>query len=226
MSCFFFFRVSKAALLEVMNVYSKAVHSSVPCAQCAAADPQNTTLFYLVVDLMIFKTANREKQIHNDSQTKRENSNNNQRKPTARYALLSALRSSALQHAPASSCVIQVTQTQGRPSKSASRRPISASCIANKVGGAMQGGAIVSDPTHRSFVISMFIMAPEWQQGSSNVIIDQILCALVLDKRDLTCSRIHRAAIMKYRVRDRGRTLQKKILHKSPAKGIALQADT
>lgn len=72
-----------------------------------------------------------------------------------------ALRSSALQHAPAPSCVIQVTETRGGPSKSASRRPISACCIANEMGGAVRGGAISSDPTHRSFVISMFIMAPE-----------------------------------------------------------------
>lgn len=196
-----FFRCSNAARLDLMNVYSKSVHSSVPCAQCKAADhpqPQNTALFYILVDL-IFKTVRREDQIHNNANTTTKKPAATAKKnPTARCALLSdPLRSSALQHAPSPSRVIQVSEMRGGPSKSPSRRPISASCIANEVGGTTQGGAIGSDSTPRSFVISMFIMAPEWQQGSSNVIIDQTLRALVPDKWDLTCFRIHRAVIIK-----------------------------
>lgn len=133
---------------------------------------------YIVVD-SIFENVSRVKQIHNNSQTDRKQQQ--QPKKTThgpiRFAFLSLILSSP---ARCSSCVIQVSQTRGGPSKSASRWPISAGCIANEVGEATLGGATASDPTHRSFVISKFIMAPEWQQDSSNVIIDQTLHALVL----------------------------------------------
>lgn len=156
--------------LELRDVYSKADHRSGPGAHWETADhPHRRTLvalgFHLTTadDLMVFQTASRErgKQIHNKSETKTENLQAIAGSPPLDRTMRSALRRSALQRAPAPSAVVQLGQTRGGPNKSASRRPISAWCIPNDVGGAIRGGAIAPDPTHRSFVISMFIMAPE-----------------------------------------------------------------